>query len=141
MLELVCYYNSKEHTADTVIGHREGKESCVFTLVEMVTRKYIAIKISGRTTEYRRLLHSYDGYTASGLALYLKALPLTMVPSSKTSISTRNATGRRYTLRIRSPHGNARRTNVTTRCCVSTCRKVNLLTNIQRMRYCAWPIR
>ena len=51
MLELVCYYNSKEHTADTVIGHREGKESCVFTLVEMVTRKYIAIKISGRTTK------------------------------------------------------------------------------------------
>lgn len=64
-----------------------------------------------------------------------------MVPSSKTSISTSNATGRRYTLRIRSPHGNARRTNFTTRCCVSTCRKVNLLTNIQRMRYCAWPIR
>ena len=37
--------------ADTVIGHREGKESCVFTLVEMVTHKYIAIKISGRTTK------------------------------------------------------------------------------------------
>ena len=130
--------------ADTVIGHREGKESCVFTLVEMVTHKYIAIKISyldAPPKEYRRLWHSYDGYTASGLALYLKALPLTMVLSSKTSISTRNATGRRYTLRIRSPHGNARRTNVTTRCCVSTCRKVNLLTNIQRMRYCAWPIR
>lgn len=130
--------------ADTVIGHREGKESCVFTLVEMVTHKYIAIKISyldAPPKEYRRLWHSYDGYTASGLALYLKALPLTMVPSSKTSISTRNATGRRYTLRIRSPHGNAHRTNVTTRCCVSTCRKVNLLTNIQRTRYCAWPIR
>lgn len=36
---------------DTVIGHRNGKESCIFTLVEMVTHKYITIKISGRTTK------------------------------------------------------------------------------------------
>lgn len=127
--------------ADTVIGHREGKESCVFTLVEMVTHKYIAIKYPDAPLKYRRLWHSYDGYMANGLALYLKVLPPTTVPSSKTSISMRNATGRRYTLRIRSPHGNARRTNVTTRCCVNTCRKVNLLMNIQRTIYYAWPIR
>lgn len=128
--------------ADTVIGHREGKESCVFTLVEMVTHKYIAIKISGRTTKgVQEAMAQLRRLYGKRFSAVFKALPLTMVPSSKTSISTRNATGRRYTLRIRSPHGNAHRTNVTTRCCVSTCRKVNLLTNIQRTRYCAWPIR
>ena len=34
--------------ADTVVGKRNGKEAVVFTLVERVTRNYIAVKISGR---------------------------------------------------------------------------------------------
>ena len=36
--------------ADTVVGKRQGKESVVFTMVERVTRHYIAIKIPGRNS-------------------------------------------------------------------------------------------
>ncbi len=35
---------------DTVIGQRSGKEAVLFTAVEKVTRKYIVLKISGKTT-------------------------------------------------------------------------------------------
>lgn len=34
---------------DTVVGRRKGKEPVLFTAVEKVTRKYIVIKISGKT--------------------------------------------------------------------------------------------
>ncbi len=34
---------------DTVVGRRNGKDPVLFTAVEKVTRKYIAIKISGKT--------------------------------------------------------------------------------------------
>lgn len=37
--------------ADTVVGQRNGREAVVFTLVERVTRQYIAIKISGRNSD------------------------------------------------------------------------------------------
>ena len=37
--------------ADTVVGHRAGKESVVLTLLEKVTDNYIAIRISGKTGE------------------------------------------------------------------------------------------
>lgn len=36
---------------DTVVGKREGREAVAFTAVEKVTRNYIAIRISGRTSE------------------------------------------------------------------------------------------
>ena len=36
---------------DTVVGKREGKESVVFTLLEKVTRMYIAIRIPGKTAQ------------------------------------------------------------------------------------------
>ena len=35
---------------DTVVGQREGREAVAFTAVEKVTRNYIAIRISGRTS-------------------------------------------------------------------------------------------
>lgn len=34
---------------DTVVGRRAGREAVVFTVVEKVTRNYIAIRIPGRT--------------------------------------------------------------------------------------------
>lgn len=37
--------------ADTVVGRRSGKESAVLTLLEKVTDNYIAIRISGKTSE------------------------------------------------------------------------------------------
>jgi IS30 family transposase len=37
--------------ADTVVGLRNGKEAVVFTLVERVTDNYVAIRISGKTSE------------------------------------------------------------------------------------------
>ena len=51
--------------ADTVVGKRNGKEAVVFTLVERVTRNYIAVKISGRnrcgTAEAIEQLHEVYG--------------------------------------------------------------------------------
>lgn len=35
---------------DTVVGKRKGREAVIFTAVEKVTRKYIALRISGRST-------------------------------------------------------------------------------------------
>lgn len=37
--------------ANTVVGLRNGTEAVVFTLVERVTDNYIAIRISGKTSE------------------------------------------------------------------------------------------
>jgi IS30 family transposase len=37
--------------ADTVVGRRSGKESVVLTLLERVTDNYIAMRISGKTSE------------------------------------------------------------------------------------------
>lgn len=37
--------------ADTVVGRRAGKESVVLTLLEKVTDNYIALRISGKTSE------------------------------------------------------------------------------------------
>ena len=36
---------------DTVVVHRDGHEAVIFTVVEKVTRNYIAIRIPGRTTD------------------------------------------------------------------------------------------
>ena len=102
--------------ADTVVGKRNGKEAVVFTLVERVTRNYIAVKISGRnrcgTAEAIEQLYEVYGDKFSQV---FKTITADNGPEFE-DLSSVEEWGTDVTSLIPTVHGSAVPTNVTTEC-------------------------